>query len=118
MIRKIITLVALAALAPAAPAVAASKLSQDRAMTAIEKQVKRQYSARIQGRLVMADECERLSARRVRCTYGVYKNTNDGYEEGVNGEDSASPYKYTGIGTATLTSSGTVVARVSRPAVD
>lgn len=94
---------------------AGSRLSEARAESAIQKRVERQYATTLDGRVVWADECQRLSLRRVRCTWGAIANGDDGFEDGQDGDRDLDLYRYTGTATATLTSLGNVVVISTRP---
>lgn len=110
-----VALLICAALLPVGDAQAAGKLSQAKAETAIQKRVERQFRSTLDGRPVWADECQRLSLRRVRCTWGAIANGDDGFEDGQDGDRDLDMYRYTGVATATLTSLGNVVVISSRP---
>lgn len=97
-----------------APASAAKKLTRSRAQTALEKYVDRVYRSRVDGRPVIAT-CRRVSRRLFDCQYDVLRNGEDGFNDGLNGEDPDSPYKYSGYGTVRQAPSGALIVRASRP---
>lgn len=110
-----ISTVGVATVNTASASAAAGRLSQAKAEVAIQKRVERQYRSTLDGRPVWADECQRLSPRRVRCSWGAIANGDDGFEDGQDGDRDLEMYRYTGVATATLTSLGNVVVIASRP---
>lgn len=94
---------------------ASARLTKARAETLIERKVKRIYHNRIAGRLVLAD-CRRITRRFYDCEYSVFKGFDDGFNEGLYGDEGGSRiYKYQGTGSVRRTRSGATLVRVSRP---